>query len=96
MPTGIRRRSATGTACPAISQTIVDVTPKVSATESGAGTFRGAVRVYPTSDDLANRCEFRVPNVDLNADGIPWPGSSTTTITGQIEISGTGTARADV
>jgi S-DNA-T family DNA segregation ATPase FtsK/SpoIIIE len=41
-------------------QTINDVIAKVPALESGLGTFRGAVRVYPTPDDLANRCEIRV------------------------------------
>ena len=42
----------------------------------GLGTFRGAVRVYPTPDDLANRCELRVLDSDPHADAIPWPGPS--------------------
>jgi S-DNA-T family DNA segregation ATPase FtsK/SpoIIIE len=37
-------------------QTITDVTAKIPALESGLGTQRGAVRVYPIPDDLANRC----------------------------------------
>ncbi|WP_300614411.1 hypothetical protein [Trebonia sp.] len=45
-------------------QTINDVIAKVPAIESGLGTFRGAVRVYPTPDDLANRCELRVLDID--------------------------------
>ena len=36
-------------------QTITDVTARIPAIESALGTFRGAVRVYPTPDDLANR-----------------------------------------
>ena len=32
-------------------QTISDVVAKIPAIESGLGTFRGAVRVYPTPDD---------------------------------------------
>ena len=41
-------------------QTIADVTARIPAIESALGTFRGAVRVYPTRDDKANRCELRV------------------------------------
>lgn len=67
-------------------QTIADVTAKIPAIESGLGTFRGAVRVYPTPDDLANRCEVRVLNTDPHADAIPWPGPSATSITQPIEI----------
>ena len=48
-------------------QTITDVVAKIPAIESGLGTFRGAVRVYPTPDDLANRCELRVLDVDPHA-----------------------------
>jgi DNA segregation ATPase FtsK/SpoIIIE-like protein len=48
--------------------------------------FRGAVRVYPTPDNLANRCELRVLDVDPHADAIPWPGPSTTTITEPIDL----------
>jgi FtsK/SpoIIIE family len=61
-------------------QTIADVTAKIPAIESGLGTFRGAVRVYPTPDDLANRCELRVLDTDPHADAIPWPGPSVASI----------------
>ena len=57
-------------------QTINDVIAKIPAIESGLGTFRGAVRVHPTPDDLANRCELRVLDIDPHADAIPWPGPS--------------------
>jgi len=67
-------------------QTIGDVIGKIPAIESGLGTFRGAVRVYPTPDDLANRCELRVLDIDPHADAIPWPGPSTTTITEPIDL----------
>ena len=67
-------------------QTIADVTAKIPAIESGLGTFRGAVRVYPTSDDLANRCELRVLNSDPHADAIPWPGPSVNSITQPIDL----------
>jgi S-DNA-T family DNA segregation ATPase FtsK/SpoIIIE len=67
-------------------QTITDVIAKVPALESGLGTFRGAVRVYPTPDDLANRCELRVLDIDPHADAIPWPGPSTNTITEPIDL----------
>ena len=48
-------------------QTINDVVAKIPAIESGLGTFRDAVRVYPTPDDLANRCEIRVLDMDPHA-----------------------------
>lgn len=67
-------------------QTLADVTAKVPAIESGLGTFRGAVRVYPTPDDLANQCELRVLDTDPHADAIPWPGPSATSITQPVEI----------
>src|SRR6185437_4679479 len=38
-------------------QTIQDVIARVPAIESALGTFRGAARIYPTSDDLATRFE---------------------------------------
>ncbi|HEY5986266.1 MAG TPA: hypothetical protein VIV12_07820 [Streptosporangiaceae bacterium] len=41
-------------------QTIDDVRSRLAAIESGLGVFRGAARVYPTPDDLANRIELRV------------------------------------
>ena len=55
-------------------QTITDVIGRIPAIESGFGTFRGAVRVYPTPDDRANRFELRVLDTDPHADAIPWPG----------------------
>ena len=67
-------------------QTIRDVIAKVPAIESGLGTFRGAVRVYPTPDDLANRCELRVLDIDPHADAIPWPGPSVDSITNPIDL----------
>ena len=67
-------------------QTITDVISKIPAIESGLGTFRGAVRVYPTPDDLANRCEIRVLDVDPHAGSIPWLGPSVASITQPIEM----------
>ena len=67
-------------------QTIKDVTAKIPAIESGLGTFRSAVRVYPTPDDLANRCEIRVLNMDPHAGSIPWPGPSVTSITQPVDL----------
>jgi S-DNA-T family DNA segregation ATPase FtsK/SpoIIIE len=67
-------------------QTIADVVTKIPAIESGLGTFRGAVRVYPTADDLANRCEIRVLDVDPHAGAIPWPGPSVTSITQPVDM----------
>jgi FtsK/SpoIIIE family len=67
-------------------QTIRDVIAKIPAIESGLGTFRGAVRVYPTPDDLANRCELRVLDVDPHADVIAWPGPSVVSITEPIDL----------
>ena len=67
-------------------QTITDVIAKIPAIESGLGTFRAAVRVYPTPDDLANRCEIRVLDMDPHAGSIPWPGPSVTSITQPIDM----------
>jgi hypothetical protein len=67
-------------------QTITDVIARIPAIESGLGTFRGAVRVYPTPDDLANRCEVRVLDVDPHAGAIQWPGPSVTSITQPIDL----------
>ena len=67
-------------------QTIHDVIAKIPAIESGLGTFRGAVRVYPTPDNYANRCELRVLDADPHANAIPWPGPSVTSITEPIEL----------
>ena len=57
-------------------QTIQDVIARLPAIESALGTFRGAARIYPTSDDLANRFELRVLDKDPHADAITWPGPS--------------------
>jgi FtsK/SpoIIIE family len=67
-------------------QTITDVIAKVPEIESGLGTFRGSVRVYPTPDDLANRCELRVLDADPHADAIPWPGPSINSITEPVDL----------
>jgi S-DNA-T family DNA segregation ATPase FtsK/SpoIIIE len=67
-------------------QTITDVTARIPAIESGLGTFRGAVRVYPTPDDRANRFELRVLDTDPHADAIPWPGPSITSITEPVDL----------
>ncbi len=67
-------------------QTIREVAAKIPAIESGLGTFRGAVRVYPTPDDLANRCEIRVLDMDPHAGSIPWPGPSVTSITQPVDL----------
>ncbi len=67
-------------------QTITDVTARIPAIESGLGTFRGAIRIYPTPDDLANRFELRVLDTDPHADAIPWPGPPIQSITEPIEL----------
>ena len=67
-------------------QTIRDVTAKIPAIESGLGTVRNAVRVYPTPDDLANRCEIRVLEMDPHAGAIGWPGPSVASITQPIDL----------
>ena len=67
-------------------QTIADVVAKIPAIESGLGTFRGSVRVYPTPDDLAHRCEIRVLDVDPHAGAIPWPGPSVTSVTQPVDL----------
>ena len=67
-------------------QTITNVIARIPALESGLGTFRGALRVYPTPDDLANRCELRMLDMDPHADAIPWPGPSVTSITEPIDF----------
>ena len=67
-------------------QTIDEVRAKLSAIESGLGIFRGAARVYPTPDDLANRFELRVLDTDPHAGAIEWPGPSVTSITEPIEL----------
>jgi len=50
------------------------------------GTFRGALRVHPTPDDKANRCELRVLGTDPHAEAIGWPGPSTRSITKPVEL----------
>ena len=67
-------------------QTITDVITKLPAIESGLGTFRGAARVYPTPDGLANRFELRVLDKDPHADAITWPGPSVASITEPIDL----------
>jgi hypothetical protein len=52
-------------------QTINDAIAKIPQIESGLGTFRGAVRITSTPDDLANRFELRVLSKDPHADAIP-------------------------
>jgi hypothetical protein len=66
--------------------TITDVIAKLPAIESGLGTFRGAARVYPTPDDLANRFELRVLGKDPHADAITWPGPSVHSIAEPIDL----------
>jgi len=67
-------------------QTISDVIAKLPAIESGLGTFRGAARVLPTPDDLANRFELRVLDKDPHADAITWPGPSVSSITEAVDL----------
>jgi hypothetical protein len=67
-------------------QTIADVIAKIPGIESGFGTHRNAIRVYPTPDDLANRCELRVLDRDPHADAIPWRGPTVTSITQPIDL----------
>lgn len=67
-------------------QTIEDVIHRLPAIESGLGTFRGAARVYPTADGLADRCELRVLDTDPHADAIIWPGPSVASITEPVEL----------
>lgn len=67
-------------------QTITDVIARIPAIESALGTFRGAVRVYPTPDDKASRCEIRVLDIDPHAGAIGWPGPSVTSIREPVEL----------
>ncbi len=67
-------------------QTIGDVISRLPAIESGLGTFRGAARVLPTSDDLANRFELRVLSKDPHSDAITWPGPSVESIADPVEL----------
>ncbi|MDQ2813466.1 MAG: FtsK/SpoIIIE domain-containing protein [Actinomycetota bacterium] len=67
-------------------QTIADVTARIPAIESALGTYRGAVRVYPTGDGKANRCELRVLDTDPHAQAVPWPGPSARSIREPIDL----------
>jgi S-DNA-T family DNA segregation ATPase FtsK/SpoIIIE len=67
-------------------QTIADVTARIPAIESALGTYRGAVRVYPTRDGKANRCELRILDTDPHADAVPWPGPSAHSITEPVDL----------
>ena len=67
-------------------QTIADVTARIPAIESALGTYRGAVRVYPTRDGKANRCELRVLDTDPHAEAIPWPGPSARSIAQPVDL----------
>jgi hypothetical protein len=67
-------------------QTIADLTARMPAVESALGTYRGAVRVYPTRDGKANRCELRVLDTDPHAEAIPWPGPSAHSITQPVDL----------
>jgi hypothetical protein len=67
-------------------QTIADVTARMPAIESALGTYRGAVRVYPTGDGKANRCELRVLDTDPHAEAIPWPGPSARSIAEPVDL----------
>jgi len=67
-------------------QTIADVSARIPAIESALGTFRGALRVHPTPDDKANRCELRVLDNDPHAEAIGWPGPSTRSIAEPIDL----------
>jgi hypothetical protein len=67
-------------------QTIADVTARITAIESALGIYRGAVRVYPTRDGKANRCELRVLDTDPHADAVPWPGPSALSITAPVDL----------
>jgi S-DNA-T family DNA segregation ATPase FtsK/SpoIIIE len=67
-------------------QTIADVTTRIPVIESALGTYRGAVRVYPTGDGKANRCELRVLDTDPHAEAIAWPGPSARSITQPVDL----------
>ncbi len=67
-------------------QTIDDLRQRLPAIESGLGVFRGASRVYPTPDGLANRAELRVLDRDPHADAIIWPGPSVGSICEPIDL----------
>src|ERR1700722_1364651 len=67
-------------------QTIADMTARIPGVESALGTYRGAVRVYPTGDGKANRCELRVLDTDPHAEAIRWRGPSARSITEPVDL----------
>ena len=67
-------------------QTIADLTARMPAIESALGTYRGAVRVHPTRDGKANRCELRVLDTDPHAEAIGWPGPFARSITQPVDL----------
>lgn len=67
-------------------QTIAEVTARIPAIESALGTYRGAIRVYPTRDAKANRCELRILDTDPHAEAIQWPGPSARSITQPVDL----------
>ena len=67
-------------------QTITDMTARISGIESALGSYRGAVRVYPTRDGKANRCELRVLDTDPHAEAIGWRGPSARSITEPVDL----------
>jgi S-DNA-T family DNA segregation ATPase FtsK/SpoIIIE len=67
-------------------QTITDVIGRLPAIESALGIVRGAARVYPTPDDLANRVELRVLGKDPHASAIGWPGPSAASIGQPVDL----------
>jgi FtsK/SpoIIIE family len=67
-------------------QTLDDAIAKTPAIESALGTHRGAIRIYPTLDEMANRFELRVLDTDPHADAIEWPGASVGSITEPIDL----------
>jgi hypothetical protein len=67
-------------------QTFADVTARIPAIESALGTYRGAVRVYPTRGGKANRCELRVLDTDPHAEAIPWQGPSARSIAEPVDL----------
>jgi hypothetical protein len=67
-------------------QTIADMTARIPGIESALGSYRGAVRVYPTRDGKANRCELRVLDTDPHAEAIGWRGPSARSITQPVDL----------
>jgi DNA translocase FtsK/SpoIIIE-like protein len=67
-------------------QTIAELTTRMPAIESALGTYRGAVRVHPTRDGKADRCELRILATDPHAEAISWPGPSAQSITQPVDL----------